>query len=173
MQQNKYEIRSKDVQEIMKSPPKRLLLLGNLVVVFVLSSFLILANNFKLPIKTILPCKILKIDSFAFGNKFLVELYVDISIPNNIDSNQNVVVKINDLLTSNYDNINAKILYVNHTLNIIKCIIIADNHIVLSNAGKILFLIKDMRGIIEANTESVSVLKIFFSRMMKNITRIT
>ncbi len=77
------------------------------------------------------------------------------------------------MLTSNYDNINAKILYVNHTLNIIKCIIIADNHIVLSKAGKILFLIKDMRGIIEANTESVSVLKIFFSRMMKNITRIT
>lgn len=165
---NKYELRSMEVQEVMKSPPKHLIILATSTILVFLAIAAVFANYFNLPTKIVLPCKILKIDYLAIKHKWVLEFHIEAIIAKDIQVKQNALIMLDNLVSSNLGEFKGIISRVDTAVNIIECSVESDNSkMITTDSEKKAFLVEGMLGSIKIYTGSTSMMRLFLKQLFK------
>ena len=161
---NNYQLRSRDVQEVLNTPPKLYILWGNTIIVGLLIVFLIMLKTYQVPVESTLPFRVSKIDP---AQKDTVNIYIYITTPISMDYKPRYVeLNINQYSTLGAGKVRAAVKSVNPGDNTICLRLLSDkSNFIISDTGNKLRIMEGMFGTLESKSGSISLLKLFLNKL--------
>lgn len=166
MRDNKYELRSKDIQEVMKNPPSRLLVWGNTMIILILIVAILIADQIYIPETISFPCKLLENHQLKkYQNVTKISVLIAAPMPKSVKPNMPAVFQINNI-ANDLGRFSTSISYVDRPNHTLVCIIPAKNSgSILSNSKRIFILNQDVSGTIQITTGTISIMQLFLRRV--------
>jgi len=107
---NKYELRSEEVQEIMRKPPHMFITKGNILILSLLSIAFYFLNRFPLFEKELVPVEVTNVYKDVNQNKNIkIALALNTTISKNVRQNQTAKLLINNIKSNTGEILDGKI----------------------------------------------------------------
>jgi len=163
---NNYQIRSKEVQEVLRSFPKPYILWGNTFIIALFFIFLYALNDYRVPVTSQLPCKVISVSYDSLDDKIIVKAFINIPIPSDLKSHKPVNLILSQINNTRFDKIKAQISKITFQNNEIELVIQAQkNKTILTENSKLIYMANGMFGAISINLGSISLLELFINKM--------
>jgi len=167
MEKNKYELRSNEVQEVMKSPPNRLIRWGNTVVVSLIVIAMLIANTFMLPVKVTLPFQISSIEFSTDKDSCLVGGMLGAQMPQSFSNGLKAIVRLDNLTMSKLGNLRVKTFKVGPYNKITFQLVARAQKWLLTDSENQVSLAPNMIGTIEVTIGEKSMLQLFWEKVVR------
>lgn len=151
---NKYELRSREVQEVMNRPPGRFIIWGNTLIFVIIIGGIYLLNFISIPTKVKIPIKVLYVTD-------KVVLYKLSNINSNLKENQKIEIALDSYPENIYGKISATIASIKReqiTINI-------DSNAINLTHNKHIVIMPSMTGYAEITTNYISLFSKLFDQM--------
>ncbi len=117
MTQRNHQIRSKEVQEMLTSPPNLLILWGNIFIIVFLLCFIFMLDIYRVPVSTQLPFKTISIRTDPIKRKIYLNVYFNTPIPPGFVLSPNNTLTFQQLTEMGFGSITAKATAVSYIKN--------------------------------------------------------
>jgi hypothetical protein len=155
-----FKIRSKDVQEVLTTPPKLAILWGNTLIISIFCAFLVLLSEYNTPINEFINCKIVSVSKTTLDKEVQLHLLLSTALKGNLNSGTQLHLIIMQPGNANSGKLSVLLVTQNSYGNKMDVI-------VRGNANKSYG--EGMYGVLVVKTGDISILRLFVNKIMSRL----